>query len=136
MWTYPNPRFKKGELVTLTSGEYSDYGTHCLCRVLEDCTYQELMGDYLKEHPEQGEEYKANIDQFVHYLINERRVMEEVQYREWRVGEAATFRRYDLGEMDEEGLKVQPTYMYETLYEAKPQFSTGISDKSPNSKTQ
>ena len=79
-------QLKKGELALITSGEYSDYGVQTLVRVLEDFHIIEMRDEYLKKYPEQRERYKANHEQFVHWLVNERKCCEEVEHREWHIG--------------------------------------------------
>jgi len=62
--------FKAGDLVLLSTGEYSDYGVTGLVRVVLD-TWRpaERMQQWLDEHPDQLPKYSFNDLAFVEWLL-------------------------------------------------------------------
>jgi hypothetical protein len=81
---------KKGEITLITSGEYSDYGVQTVVRALEDFHILEMRDEYLSGHREQSGRYDADHQQFVQWLVNERKCVEEVEHREWHIGSYST----------------------------------------------
>ena len=74
---------KKGELLIISSGEYSDYRMVALCRASQDIDIEALREEYLTLHPEQRQRYRFREYQFVKWCLVDRTVATEELYREW-----------------------------------------------------
>jgi len=61
----------KGSLLTITSGVYSDYSVRGVFRALKDIDGDALRGVWLRNHPEQAEEYRFKEDDFLAWLARE-----------------------------------------------------------------
>ena len=94
-------KMKKGELLLLTSGEYSDYSAHALGRVLEDFDPEALQAEWLRLHPDQATDYRANLGAFIAWIINDKALVEELNYREMNVGSYGILQVYLTGDPDE-----------------------------------
>ena len=81
---------KRGEILILSCGEYSDYYVNLLCRVLKDFEEHEVANKYdCKE-----DNYDFDSDEFVAYLIREKYI-EEIDYVEWNF---ATYGRLEFSD--------------------------------------
>jgi hypothetical protein len=73
----------KGDLIIMTSGDYSDYVIDTLCRALADFDIEEVRQEYLAQFPEEAVRYKFSDTHFKKWLIVDKRLLEELQAREW-----------------------------------------------------
>ena len=62
---------RKGRLLNITEGVYSDFGNIGFFVVLQDFDLDEVLETYLKDRPEQSEEYAFESSEFVAYLIRQ-----------------------------------------------------------------
>jgi hypothetical protein len=60
--------FKKGDVVVVTAGEYSDYRDEADFVVLKDFNIKAVGWDYLDEHPRQKLDYKFKRTEFLAWL--------------------------------------------------------------------
>jgi hypothetical protein len=82
---------KKGKLILLTSGEYSDYSVLRVCRCLKDINTKELEKEYLKIYPDQAEAYGLDYYKYLAFLINEKKALEEIKVTEYHIGNYGGF---------------------------------------------
>jgi hypothetical protein len=61
-------KIKKGTLVLLTSGEYSDYDLKAIGRATQDIDPEGLRQEWFSMHPEQADQYSAEFYAFVAWL--------------------------------------------------------------------
>jgi hypothetical protein len=85
---------KKGELLLLTSGAYSNYSPHAVVRILKDFKTKDVLELYLKEHPEQREKHNGEVSQFIAWL-SANGYVEDVNHTEWNVGCYSTLEPLD-----------------------------------------
>lgn len=78
--------YKKGEYILLTEGEYSDYGINAFGIVIKDFDMNEIEKEYFIKYPEDKEEYNGNEERVVNFLINEKKVIKELNKRELHLG--------------------------------------------------
>ncbi|MCK5606151.1 hypothetical protein KAR91_29905 [Candidatus Pacearchaeota archaeon] len=91
------PMFKVGELMTVSSGSYSDYCVQGLFKVLRDFNAQEQMvlwvnetGRVMSEHADVEADYrqKQRTKDIVFLAwLNEKGFVEDVPYRELNIGD-------------------------------------------------
>ena len=79
-------KYKKGELLSFSTGEYSDYGVVAFTKVLKDFDEHEVGEKYLAEHPEERKSYSLRESAFMNYLTLNGYV-EDLEYKEWRYSE-------------------------------------------------
>lgn len=84
-------KYKKGELLSFSTGEYSDYGVVAFTKVLKDFEEHEVGEKYLDEYPEEREEYYFRESKFMNYLTLNGYV-EELNYKEWRYSDYSNLR--------------------------------------------
>jgi hypothetical protein len=75
-----------GTLITLSTGEYSDYEVLALGRTVTELDDEALREEYLTLYPEQRTKYDFRVFQFVKWLMVDKRVLQEVDYVEWFLG--------------------------------------------------
>lgn len=75
----------KGEIILFSCGEYSDYSTILIGKVLKDFDPREVRDAYFDEFPDQNQGYRGDNNQFAHYFIKNGYI-EEVEYREMHTG--------------------------------------------------
>jgi len=78
-------QYKKGDLLVLSTGEYSDYGIGIICKVLKDFTEEETAKSYKlhkKTKDQWGGKYELEEEEFIAILIRQGYV-EELDYKEW-----------------------------------------------------
>ena len=94
-----NMKFKKGELIALSSGEYSDYCVNSLVRALKDFDAQEIFEEWAQDNGEEIERtlfLKPTIKMFkrkkegLSFIgwLNKNGFTEDVTYRELNVGDS------------------------------------------------
>jgi hypothetical protein len=83
-------KLTKGETITISTGEYSDYYVRGVFRVTADFEPQEMIDAYLAEHPDQREPYSAEITEFLVWLAT-KNILEPVESREWHLSSYGTF---------------------------------------------
>ena len=66
-----NHNLKAGELIEFEDGEYSDHQVWHPMRVVKDFNLKEAFDEYIKEHPDQLEDYKANYSMFGSFLVRQ-----------------------------------------------------------------
>jgi len=69
LMTDENSIVRKGRLLNITEGAYSDFGNIGFFVVLQDFDLDEVLETYLKDRPEQSEDYAFGSSEFVAYLI-------------------------------------------------------------------
>lgn len=82
---------EKGETVLLSTGEYSDYSVKALCLALETFNTEDVIKEYLAINPDETDRYSADFFKFINWLVNERKVLEEIKHREWHLGDYSSF---------------------------------------------
>lgn len=83
--------YKKDTTIVITAEEYSDYGLSDpgVALVLQDFDLNEMKRQYLVDHPEQKEVWKADFDQFTRWLeINS--YIKTLTYKELHLGSYRT----------------------------------------------
>jgi len=78
-------KIRAGELLLITSGEYSSYEVHTLVRIVKDCDLNVELEEYLSIHPGQREHWAYDHSRFLGWL-SARHLFEEVEYREFFIG--------------------------------------------------
>lgn len=73
----------KGDLIIMTSGDYSDYIIDTLCRALADFDIEEMRQEYLAQFPERDKPYSFSGAHFRKWLIADRKLLKELRAREW-----------------------------------------------------
>lgn len=77
--------YKTGQLLLLSTGEYSDYDIHVVCRVLKNFDSREVSLSYNGKR----DDYDFDDDAFTHYLTSNGYI-EDVDYQEWHLGSYGT----------------------------------------------
>jgi hypothetical protein len=77
--------YKKGDMILVTEGQYSDQSTHGLFRALRDFTPQEAIAAFLSNHPQKNVRYGFRLDEITPTLAANGYV-EEVDYTELWLG--------------------------------------------------
>ena len=83
-------KIKKGTMLVISTGEYSNFTIHTLCKALQDIDTEVVKQEYLLVHPEEGVEYHANFYRFMKWIIVDKQLVEEIVYGEWYVGSYST----------------------------------------------
>lgn len=94
-----NMKFKKGELIALSSGEYSDYCVNSLVRALKDFDAQEIFEEWAQDNGEKVEGtlfMKPTVKIFTRKKeglsfigwLNKNGFTEDVAYRELSIGDS------------------------------------------------
>jgi hypothetical protein len=76
---------KRGEIVLLTSGEYSDYDVKALARATADIDVDYIKREYLSQFPDERD-YKFRAYHFIEWLI-ERKMIDKLKYHEFYLGD-------------------------------------------------
>jgi len=79
-------KYKKGRVIALTEGEYSEYQVLAVIRLRCDIDTDELLKRYLKICPDGKEDPLYCREAFINYLLNVARVAEEIDCNEWFLG--------------------------------------------------
>ena len=79
----------KGQLILISTGEYSDYGILDTFQVLRDFDTKEVIGYYFTKYPLQSEQYEFDDDIFILWLISEQLVV-ELETVEWKISSYST----------------------------------------------
>jgi hypothetical protein len=74
-------QYKKGDMLVLSTGEWSEYGIELISKVLKDFTEQEVVNLY-NLHNEKEDDCDFKKEKFITILINEGYI-EELEYQEW-----------------------------------------------------
>lgn len=82
-------KIKKGSLLLLTRGEYSDYDVTAVGRALETFDPEDLRQEWYGLHPGDREQCSADLSAFVAWLINAKGLIEELEHVELHVGSYA-----------------------------------------------
>jgi hypothetical protein len=82
----------KDQLVAFEEGEYSDYGVIGFFRVLKDFSLKEEIEKYLKQFPEEAEDYCAELSKLVGWLSAEG-FIEDVAYQSIWLGAYGTIKK-------------------------------------------
>lgn len=77
---------KKGSFFALTNGCYSDYEMVTICKATQDIDVSALHDEYLSLRPEQAKEFRFKDDEFIKWLIVDKKVCKELDYFEWHLG--------------------------------------------------
>jgi len=73
-----------GSLLTITTGEYSDYTVHGVFRAIKDLDVDALKAEWLLVHPNQAENYKFSAVAFLAHIAN---LLEPVECFEWHLAD-------------------------------------------------
>ena len=77
---------KKGELLVLTTGEYSDYELITICRAKQDIDLKSLAEEYRQiRRAQDRHSWWGAPDGFTKWIIVDKNLADEVPYRECRV---------------------------------------------------
>lgn len=71
-------QYKKGDVLVMSTGEYSDYGISLICKVLKDFNEREVADLYTGKK----DEYEFDEINFLKMLTN-LGYIEEIPYKEW-----------------------------------------------------
>lgn len=86
---------KKGELLLITDGEYSDYSVHGLFRVKKDFNLEESREDFDKEFPTSDKYDFRKYGRFINYL-SLKDLVDIVEYKECHLGDHGDFFNHPL----------------------------------------
>ena len=73
---------RKDTLFLMTSGDYSSYSIHGLCRAMQDIDLAVLEQEYLECHPELNRPFLADEYRFMKWVIVDKQLAEELEYQE------------------------------------------------------
>ena len=76
---------KKGQVVVFTSGDYSDYTIEAIGKAVSTFDEKAVLKEYFQIHPEHHGLYEFNSYAFENWLMNEARLVEEIDYQEWNL---------------------------------------------------
>ena len=79
-------KIKKGEIFLFSNGEYSDYEIVTICKAKNDIDIETLKEEYIKNNPDEKEDY-FEYYKFVKWIIVDKRLADEIEYKEWYLGE-------------------------------------------------
>lgn len=82
MTTVPIPA---GSLLTISTGEYSDYSVWGVFKALDEIDADALRSEYLALHPDQAGRYTFNTTEFVAW-VSRKGLLEPVPSFEWHLG--------------------------------------------------
>lgn len=85
---------RKGTLLLLSRGEYSDYDVTAVCRATQDFDPDALKREWLDAHPDQDEQYRADLSAFLAWLLNVKAIAEELEVTELHLGSYSTLDPY------------------------------------------
>lgn len=80
--TYDVSVIKKGTLILLSSGEYSDYSTIGLYKTLRDIPWSSVKDKYIELNPAVTDRFGFDEQPFIDFLKSEKYI-ESVNYVEW-----------------------------------------------------
>jgi hypothetical protein len=83
-------KIPKGRIFIISTGEYSDYDVQTIFQAKEDLDAAELSQEYLKLFPTEAVLYSLCFTKFIHWLMNIKAVVEEIDYSEWHLGDYST----------------------------------------------
>ena len=75
-----------GSLLTVSTGEYSDYGVWGVFRALKDIDAQALRAQWLADHPDQAARYAFDDRAFFAWVCVQG-IVEAVPSAEWHLGD-------------------------------------------------
>jgi len=76
-------KIKKGELIVLTSGEYSDFIVETVCIAVDDLDLNKLEIEFLETHTKEGCNHEED---FIKWIVVDKRLVVELPYKEVNVG--------------------------------------------------
>jgi hypothetical protein len=76
---------KKGALVVVSQGAYSEYAVAFIGNATQDFNPDEIVATWIKKYPEQGRRYQFDEDAFLKWLTVESGLLEEVPCVEWHL---------------------------------------------------
>ncbi len=79
---------KPGELVIISTGEYSDYSLQGLFKIMAPFEFEAKKTEFLNKFPELVESYSA-LDKFLPWLVAEG-LIEDHSFTEWHLGSYST----------------------------------------------
>ena len=77
---------KKGSIILVTDGEYSDYETIMFCKAIADIDVIALRSEYMALYPEQKKPYSFEEFNFCKWLVVDKKICEELNCFEWNLG--------------------------------------------------
>ena len=80
---------KAGEMLTVTTGEYSDYSVHGVFEAVNDIDTEALKECWLSEHPEQREEHRFQDGLFLGWVFRQG-CLRPISTIEWHLGSYGT----------------------------------------------
>jgi hypothetical protein len=90
---------KQGSLLTISTGEYSDYFIQGVFRATKEINVDELTKTYLAENPRQRKEFEFNDSQFLGWVARQG-FLEPIDCYEWHLSEYGKVERMMLYERD------------------------------------
>lgn len=80
---------KKDKIIIITTGRWSDYSILGCFRAIKDFNPRELFLEFIRKKGIQLKSYETfethfELEEFVHWLLFEKKVIEEITYLEWR----------------------------------------------------
>ena len=83
-------KITKGELLTLATGEYSDYSVRGVFRALSDFDPQEQIAKFISENPQDDGDNYYDLSEFIGWVARSG-LLEPVDSREWHIGSYGRF---------------------------------------------
>jgi len=74
---------KKGQLVMMSTGSYSDYSVDAVFKVTADFSPDEVVKEFLAIPKPKDSYNHETMWQFLNWIVNEKKVFEEVKTTEW-----------------------------------------------------
>jgi len=82
-------KIKKNEMFLFSAGSYSNYEVITICKAKTDIDIELLKKEYLKNNPDEEEDYCFKQYKFVKWIIVDKKLAEEIRYKEWHLGSYA-----------------------------------------------
>jgi hypothetical protein len=84
-----------GELIIITSGEYSDYNIQFVGKTISSFDAEAMLEAWLTEHPDQRKDYNFNEYEFLAYLMASG-LFQELHPVEWHLSDYSTVAKFAL----------------------------------------
>jgi len=83
-------QIKQGTLLAVSQGEYSDYGVITIAKAKQDFETDVLVQEYLSTRPEQTQAYHFKELEFVKWLVVDKDLLDEADYKELHLDDYST----------------------------------------------
>lgn len=89
-----------GSLLTVSTGEYSDYSVHGVFRAVKDIDASQLLDEWIAAHPEEEESYCFEYGNFLADVVRQG-LLEPIESWEWHL--ADYFRHTEMSVAKQDG---------------------------------